>query len=335
MDNYELCISIFPSGSVTAMPRPRFAPGAVVRFALRPRSGPPRDATAYAAVRLAVPAGWVEPLTADGRVEVDGQPIRPGDRIDLARAKSLTIRLPEAWPPHLACVPMDLTVLYEDDHVLALDKPPGIVVHPARGHLDNRTVANGVRHRYRADIGRPGVTIGAPHRLDRDTSGVLLFARTTAAYRELVRQFMAREPHKEYWAVVDGRPDFDVRSVDVPLGPDPHTPQRYAVVPEHEGGKPAKTDFYVLNTFTGGALIKAAPQTGRAHQIRLHLAYLGHPIQGDADYNPRDRKWMGGEPRPKRQSLHAQALTFTHPILGARLRVEAPWPFDWPRAWRE
>ncbi len=312
------------------MPRPRFAPGSTVTFTLRPRPGPPRDAAAYAAVRLAVPAEWVAPLVREGRVAVDGRTVGPGGLVDLARAAELRIRLPDAWPPHLACVDMPLAVLHEDEDILVLDKPPGVVVHPARGHLDNRTLANGVRHRYRADIGRPGVTLGAPHRLDKDTSGVIVFARTTAAYMALVRQFAAREPHKEYLALVDGVPAFAHTTVRAPLGTDPENPKRGAVVPEHVGGKPASTDFHVLAHQDGTALVRAVPHTGRAHQIRLHLAHLGHPVRGDRDYNPLDGNGAPSSNRPPRQALHAAALTLPHPITRQRLRLESPWPADWP-----
>lgn len=313
------------------MPRPRFAPGAVVRFELRQRSGRPRDGAGYVAVRLAVPVEWAAPLLRDGRVDVDGRTMAPGDAIDLSCAKELVIRLPEAWPPHLACVEMPLDVLHEDGHILVIDKPPGIVVHPARGHLDNRTLANAVRHRYRQDIGRPGVTLGAPHRLDRDTSGVLVFARSTLAYRELVRQFTAREPRKEYWALVDGVPDFERTTVDLALGTDPEHPKRGAVVAEEAGGKSARTDFFVIGALGDGALVRAIPHTGRAHQIRIHLAYLGYPVRGDRDYNPRDDNGLYCcEGRPARQALHASALELRHPATGLWLRFESPWPKDWP-----
>ena len=313
------------------MPRPRFAPGSLVRFPLKQRPGAPRDAAAYLATRLAVPGDWVVPLVWEGRVSVDGATLRVGDTIDLARAVELAVQLPDAWPPHLAPTPMDLSVLHEDEHLLALDKPPGVIVHPARGHLDNQSLQNGVRHRHRDRIGRPGVTLGSPHRLDLDTSGVVVFALTTAAYRDLVEQFSNAQPHKEYLLLVDGRPDFDQTTVSAPLGPHPTRRGCGAIVPEHEGGKPSRTDFHVLDAGADWGFLRAVPHTGRAHQIRIHAARLGLPLLADADYNPTPGP-AGARSGMTRQALHAAVLRLRHPATGAPLRLEAPLPEDFLKA---
>ena len=313
------------------MPRPRFVPGAVVRFAVKNRPGPPRDAAGYLATRLAVPVDWVAPLLGEGRVDIDGQTVRAGAAIDLARASGLVVRLPDAWPPHMAAVEMPLAVLHEDEHLLALDKPPGVVVHPARGHMDNRTLQNGVRHRHRDRIGRPGVTLGSPHRLDADTSGVVVFALTTPAYRDLVEQFTLGTPHKEYLLLVDGRPDFDQTTVNVPLGPHPELPGLGQATPEHEGGKAARTDFHVLERGDDWGLLRAVPRTGRAHQIRIHAAWLGLPLVGDSAYN-RSPGTAAARAGLARQALHAACLVLRHPGGGRALRIHAPVPGDFAAA---
>ena len=311
------------------MPRPRFIPGRTAFFAARPRPGPPRLAVAYAAVRLGAPVAWVEPLAREGRIRVDGQTAGPRSPIDLSRAPRVAVDLPEAWPPHMARADMPLEALHEDAFVLAVDKPPGVLVHPARGHMDNRTLANAVRHRHRALAGRPGFTLGACHRLDLHTSGVVLFALRTDAYRHLCGQFAAGSVHKEYWCVVEGDPPWAGHAVRESLGPDPARPGRVMAIPAGQGGKEAETEFTKIMPLEGGCLLEARPRTGRLHQIRVHAAAMGHPILGDRDYNPLWADGRGGA-CAIRQALHARALAFTHPGTGQILRIEAPWPKDWP-----
>lgn len=309
------------------MPKPRFAPGSTAVFTVKNRSGKKNLAT-YLASRLGVVDAWAEGLIADGRVLLDGSTAGPGDSINLsAGPHEIEVRFPDAWPRHMAATPMDLAVIHEDDDLIALDKPPGIVVHPARGHLNNQTLQNGVRHRYRHRLAEPGVSIGPPHRLDKDTSGVVLFALTTRAFTNLAAQFAAGLPGKEYLAILDGDPDFEDTVLDAPIGADPENKGRSAIIPVDRGGKAASTAFTILERGKGWALALAAPKTGRAHQIRVHAASLGLPMAGDRDYNPHcDR--LGCD----RQALHAAALTFRHPITGGETRVEAPLPADMAEA---
>lgn len=305
------------------MARPRFIPGETVVFPVRNRSGKKKLA-AYLASRLGVRETWAAGLLDEGAVRLDGRPVGRDDLINLSDGcHEVEVRFPEAWPKHMAAVPMDLAIIHEDDCLLVLDKPPGIVVHPARGHLDGNTLQNGVRHRYRHLLGRPGVTIGPPHRLDQDTSGVVVFALRTDAYIELVRQFSSGEPLKSYLAVVEGEPPRDEFESREAIGVDPDNPKRGKLVAEADGGKAAATRFAVLARGWGASLLLAKPGTGRPHQIRLHAAGLGHPVVGDRDYHPEP-----GRHAAPRQALHAASLTISHPVLGGELTFRAGLPAD-------
>ncbi len=261
------------------MPRPKFAPGSTAVFVTKNRSGK-KNLAGYLASRLGVVDDWARDLIAGGRVDVDGQTAVPGGTINLSDgAHEIVVRFPDAWPRHMAATEMPLDILHEDEFLLVLNKPAGIVVHPARGHLDNQTLQNGVRHRYRHLLGKDGVTLGSPHRLDRDTSGVIVFAIETRTYIDLVGQFSASTPHKTYVALLDGSPDFARKTVDAPLGRDPERKGCGTVLSVEAGGKTARTDFEILESGRasgkGWALARATPFTGRAHQIRIHAASLG------------------------------------------------------------
>lgn len=301
------------------MSRPRFAPGSVAVFNVKNRSGKKSLAT-YLASRLGVVDAWAEDLLAGGHVRLDDVPALPDTLINLsAGPHTIRVEFPDVWPRHMGATPMPLAVLYEDENLVALDKPPGVVVHPARGHLDNQTLQNGIRHRYRHLLGQENTTLGSPHRLDKDTSGVIVFAIDRDTYIALVDQFSSGRPHKEYLAVLDGDPDFDERICAEALGSVPTRKCLGRAVPESEGGKAARTDFRILERGRGWALALAVPHTGRPHQIRIHAAGMGLPLAGDRDYNP-DPERLGFA----RQALHAGALAFTHPATGRELRVEAP-----------
>ena len=308
------------------MTRPKFRPGEQAIFSVKARSGKKLLAN-YLAARLGVVETWAASLIDAGAVSLDGRKAVAGDFINLSAGEhSIEIVFPESWPRHMAATEMNLELLHEDDFLAILNKPPGIVVHPARGHLDGQTLQNGLRHRYRHLIGLQETTIGAPHRLDKDTSGVVVFALKRDAYIELVRQFTAGEPKKEYWALLDGVPAFDNIISREAIGVDPDLPKRGKLMPESVGGKAAETEFTVLERGNGISLVLARPRTGRSHQIRLHAAGLGFPVVGDLDYHP--EPWRHGA---KRQALHAASLTITHPATGESRRFEAPLPDDMRR----
>ncbi len=214
---------------------------------------------------------------------------------------------------------VDVRVVAADDAVIVVDKPAGLVVHPGAGH-EHGTLVHGLLARYPelAGVGdprRPGIV----HRLDRDTSGLLVVARSTDAYERLVAALAAHEVERRYLALVRGVPDAARATVDAPIGRSNRQPTRMAV---RAGGRPARTTYEVLaRDGDDAALLECRLETGRTHQIRVHLAAIGHPVLGDAAYGS-----AGGPLR--RPFLHAYVLAFTHPRLGDRRRFEAALPAD-------
>lgn len=301
------------------MARPRFLPGSTVLFNVKQRSGK-QPLAQYLASRLGVVQPWAEDLIRRKHVKLDNAPAAEDQFINLSDGSHvIEVFFPHDWPRHMTPKRMDLDFLFQDEYLAVVNKPPGIVVHPARGHLDNNTLQNGMRHHYKGLLSNPETTIGSPHRLDKDTSGAIVFALRRDVYIDLVRQFTETKPHKEYIAVVVGEPHFDFLLCDEPIGSHSEKRGLGAVVPEVDGGKPSRTEFSVLERFDGWAVIRAIPHTGRPHQIRIHAAYLGLPIAGDKDYNPAPERFGF-----LRQALHAEALGFVHPVTGERVTVNAP-----------
>jgi 23S rRNA pseudouridine1911/1915/1917 synthase len=263
-------------------------------------------------------------VTVDGVVRKASFVVRRGMRVEARVPPLETDVAPEALP---------LVVLYEDAHLIALDKQPGMVVHPAPG-ARRGTVVNALLHRLGplAGVGeasRPGIV----HRLDRDTSGVLLVARTAAALEALARQFRARTVAKRYLALVHGQVRAASGVVDRPIGRDPRARKRMSV--RAARGRHAVTRYRVLERFPGATLLAVAPETGRTHQIRVHLAAIGHPIVGDRVYGGARR---GGARATAdvlaacpRQALHAEAITVAHPATGRTLVLRAALPADLER----
>jgi 23S rRNA pseudouridine1911/1915/1917 synthase len=207
-------------------------------------------------------------------------------------------------------------VAYEDDHLLVVDKPAGVVVHPARGHRSGTLVqALGDRVAGGDDPRRPGVV----HRLDRDTSGLLIVARTEVAHSALKDMLRRREVTREYLGLVEGRPAARTGTIDAPLGRDRRVRTRIST--DTDDPRPAVTHFETEDTFDGFTLLRVRLETGRTHQIRAHLLAIGHPVAGDPEYG---RAALGLE----RQFLHAERLAFTHPVTGAAIDVRSPLPID-------
>ncbi|MEZ5180441.1 MAG: RluA family pseudouridine synthase [Acidimicrobiales bacterium] len=263
-------------------------------------------------------------LVAEGAVEVDGATIARGaDRLRAGAA--LRLRVPEvrtdAAPEADAGVPVP--VVHEDEHVIVVDKPADLVVHPGAGH-DGATLVNGLLARYPelADVGdpeRPGIV----HRLDRGTSGLLMVARTPLAYESLVSQLGDRSVDRQYRTVVWGHLESTRGVVDAPIGRSPKHPTKMAVT---ERGKPARTRYEVEATFDSpvdASLLVCRLETGRTHQIRVHLSAIGHPVVGDERYHGVRQSLPC--PRP---FLHAEALGFDHPATGERLSFASPLPDD-------
>jgi 23S rRNA pseudouridine1911/1915/1917 synthase len=262
-----------------------------------------------------------------------------GERLELQVAAA--VEAPQAEP-----IPLD--VIYEDDAIAVVNKPPGMVVHPAKGHWAG-TLAGALVHRFNELSGVGGaVRPGIVHRLDRDTSGVIVVAKNDAAHQALAQQFHDRMVRKEYLAIVAGRPDRDADRVNEPIGPHPTHREKMAVRSDHADSRPAETFFEVVERFPGFALMRAYPKTGRTHQIRLHLAHLRCPVLCDKQYGGRSRLTYGevrAITRNKRlasestddqlllgrQSLHAHRLELSHPVTGKPLQLEAPLPADLQR----
>lgn len=228
----------------------------------------------------------------------------------------LAARLAQNEESGLIPEPMELSIVHEDPDVLVIDKPAGLMVHPvAKGQTG--TLAHGVAHHFASRGVRARVR--PVHRLDRDTSGLLLVAKTAFAHQVLDRQLREREMSRGYLALVGGLPAEGEGRIDAPIGSHPVHRHLRAV---SEGGEPAATRFRVVERFTDAALLALELETGRTHQIRVHLAHLGHPVLGDAQYGGRQVDGL------RRQALHATRLSFTHPTSGEPMSLESPLPPD-------
>ena len=251
-------------------------------------------------------------------VTIDGDPGSPRTRV---RAGARLVFPSPDFGESLEPEPVQFDVLYEDDDVIVVGKPAGLVVHPGSGQRKG-TLAAGLLHRYPEIEGVGAATRwGLVHRLDKDTSGALIVARSGKAYDDLSIQIRQRKVERSYLALVDGVPGSPTGTIDAPIGRDPDQPTRRAVV---RGGRPARTHFSIREEFPSSscALLELRLETGRTHQIRVHLAAIGHPIIGDRTYGKTTAV------RSPRSFLHAWAVEFAHPIDGRRMRVECPLPDD-------
>lgn len=263
----------------------------------------------------------VQRLIGSGQVRLNDAPARPGTR--LRPGDRLTWEVPPAVPTTLQPEAIDLDVIYEDEDLLVLDKPAGLVVHPGPGHgtgtLVHALLARGAEWSSVGGAERPGIV----HRLDRDTSGLLVVARNDAAHRELSRQLQERTMHRAYRAIVVGEvPDAAAR-IEAAIGRDPKHRQRMAVRAE---GREAVSEFRRLEMASRHTLLEVGLQTGRTHQVRVHLAYIGHPVLGDPVYGRRS-------PLIDRPALHAADLRLRHPRSGAPLHWHSRPPADFQGAW--
>jgi 23S rRNA pseudouridine1911/1915/1917 synthase len=274
-------------------------------------------------------------LIREGEVTVNGAACRPSRRLETGETVELII--PPLVEPRLEPEPIPLDVLYEDEWMLVLDKQAGIVVHPGAG-IDGGTLAAALLHRdpCLAGVGGPG-RCGLVHRLDRGTTGVMVVARSAASHHALSEQFRARTVDKLYHAVVWGRPTRPEGEIDRPIGRDPR--RRVRMTTRGSGGRRALSRYRVLAEVPGFALVGVTILTGRTHQVRVHLAEIGHPIVGDLTYagdrtrglgNARHRTLIRGLGRP---ALHARRLRLSHPADGRPLTFVAPWPRDLEELW--
>lgn len=253
-------------------------------------------------------------LINDGHVTVNGQMVKPkykvqsGDKISLVKPEP---QLLELMPEN---IPLD--IVYEDDDVIVVNKPQGMVVHPAPGHPDHTLVNALLYHSPLSTINgtfRPGIV----HRIDKDTSGLLMVAKNDLAHQRLAEQLRNKTNKREYLALVYGQIKEDAGTINAPLGRNPQDRKKQAVV---KGGRHAVTHFKVMRRYDNFTLVKCILETGRTHQIRVHMKYIGHPLVGDPLYGP--RKVIGKDG----QFLHAALLGFKHPRTGKELVFEAPLP---------
>ena len=251
-------------------------------------------------------------LIDGGRVRVDGEP-RPKRHV-LAGGELVAVEAPEA-APEAEVAPAAFSVAWEDEHLLVVDKPPGVVVHPARGHRQG-TLVQALAGRVAGgdDPERPGVV----HRLDRDTSGLLVLARSEPVHAALKAALRARAITREYAALVEGRPPARRGTIDAPLGRDRRV--RTRVSTETDEPRAAVTHFEVVEALPADTLLSVRLETGRTHQIRAHLLAIGHPVAGDPEYGSAGRHGL------ERQFLHAGRLAFAHPVTGEALDVRSPLP---------
>jgi 23S rRNA pseudouridine1911/1915/1917 synthase len=274
-------------------------------------------------------------ITAGG-VSIDGdQGGKPSYR--LLAGQRVTVVLPEIprEAPQPEAIPLD--ILFEDDWLVVVNKPPGMVVHPARGHWSG-TLASALQYHFGGRLSsvggptRPGII----HRLDRDTSGAILVAKTDPAHGKLAAQFQARTVHKEYWALTAGCPERDRDVIQQRIGVHPHQREKMAIRSDERRSRTAHTFYEVIERFDGFALLRVLPKTGRTHQIRVHLDHIGCPVLCDRHYGGRAKITRGEIRRDptdslvllQRQALHAKKLGFTHPKTEEPVGIEAPLPDD-------
>ena len=262
----------------------------------------------------------LQSLIAQGHVKVDAAAVTTAARKVRAGQRLEVVLVPTAESRAFRAEAIALDIVHEDDDVIVLDKAAGLVVHPAAGNWTG-TLLNGLLHRYPAAAALPRA--GIVHRLDKDTSGLMVVGKTLPAVTALTREIAAREVHREYLAIVHGRVEPDAFRIDAPIARDPASRIRMAVV---ASGRSARTDVRCLFRRLDLSLIECRLHTGRTHQIRVHLAARGHPLVADAIYGGRPALGM------TRQALHAFRLGFRHPVSGAAVRFEAPPPHDFTQA---
>lgn len=268
-------------------------------------------------------------LIRSGAVETHGAPVRdPATKVK--GGEQLRVAVPEPTPDHNEPQDIPLEILFEDEHLLVIDKPAGLVVHPAAGNLDG-TLVNALLHHCAGKlsgiggVARPGIV----HRIDKDTSGLLVVAKTDVAHEGLAKQFAAHSIARRYLAVVNGVPETAEGKIDAPLARSAANRKKIAIV-EGSRGKRAVTHWKVVQRLADAALVECRLETGRTHQIRVHMASIGRPLVGDPVYG-RSGKAHGKllkELGFHRQALHAAELGFTHPVTKRKLSFASPVPPD-------
>ena len=272
----------------------------------------------------------VQRFIENNHIQVNGKPqkasyrLRPGEQV--------SVSLPPPPPPELTPEPLPLQILYEDEYLIGVNKPPGLVVHPATSHRKS-TLVHGLLHHcdHLADLGGP-LRPGIVHRLDKDTSGIIVVAKNNSAYRHLSSQFKEKSVYKEYTALVHGRLRQSSGEFTAPIQRHPKNRKKMGII---AGGRDAFTSWWLEMMFGEVSLVKVVIKTGRTHQIRVHFAHAQHPVVGDATYGGKKRVRSIENPlvrgrlsKVRRQMLHARRLQLEHPATGERLDLSTPMPED-------
>jgi len=288
----------------------------------------------------------------EGFIRVDGKVVKPSHKV--SAGEIVQVSIPKTPPPDVVAENIPLEIVYEDDHLLVINKPAGMVTHPAYANYSG-TLVNALMHYCGSKLSRPAT--GSPakndfprpgivHRLDKDTSGLMVVAKDDTTHAKLAEQFSRREISREYWAIVWGR-FSDAKGkmkngkklsgiVDAPLGRSKSDRKKIAVV---EDGKHAITEYEVMDEFEYLSLVRCRLKTGRTHQIRVHMHHIGHPVLGDPTYGGRRICWGGTDKKKKeevekflkiiqRQALHAKTIGFVHPATGKTMKFESELPED-------
>jgi 23S rRNA pseudouridine1911/1915/1917 synthase len=324
---------VFTKGGIETPPfRPIFScvgGSQTIDIRLQPAHAGWRLDRALAAAAPTLSRERLKTLIRSGAVETAGKALRdPATKV--RGNESFRVALPEPRPAHNEPQDIPLRIVFEDEHLLVLDKPAGLVVHPAAGNLDG-TLVNALLHHCAGKlsgiggVARPGIV----HRIDKDTSGLLVVAKTDVAHEGLARQFAAHSIDRRYLAIVSGVPRASEGRVDAPLARSATNRKKIAIV-EGSRGKRAVTHWKRLNVLRDAALVECRLETGRTHQVRVHMASIGHPLVGDPVYG-RSAKTHGKLLKDlgfNRQALHAAELGFTHPVTKNRLSFSSPMPPD-------
>lgn len=271
----------------------------------------------YLSERLSLPRSQVKTMIEEGHVRVDGKMPKPSFKV--RRDIGIEGEIVREEPRELVAEDIPVTILFEDDYLLVIDKPKDMVVHPSLGHRAGtlvNAILNYVREADREGDERPGIV----HRLDKGTTGVIIVAKDRKTQELLSRQFHDRNVEKTYRAVVEGVMRQDTGVVEGEIGRHPRERQRMALVAKN--GRHSLSHFKVIERIADFTYVEVYPRTGRTHQIRVHLSHIGHPIVGDDLYGRRAKRLAD------RPLLHAHRIAFDHPVLGGRITVEAPVPAD-------
>ena len=271
----------------------------------------------------------IKALLGEGRVLLNGKAASQAS-FKPAAGTAFEVHVPAAIPAEAEAQDIPLSIVYEDEYLIVVNKPAGLVVHPAAGNLDG-TLVNALLHHCRGQlsgiggVARPGIV----HRIDKDTSGLLVVAKTDAAHEGLARQFADHSIERAYFALVAGHPMPSAGTVRGAIARSSANRKKMALV-EDGRGKHAVTHFKTIELLSGAALVECRLETGRTHQVRVHMSSIGHPLLGDPVYGrtPQRLRPILNQLHFARQALHAAVLGFIHPVTGAKLRFESKLPAD-------